>query len=237
MGIERLLYQAEDLVLRTVGSSAAREAHKRRAQRKLAELVRRLRRSGLLLVGLLAALIGYSLFVAPIGLLTWLVAIPTVFLIAFMALFWPTRRRPTEARAAAPVPLDELAARAADGLLDRRRELPGRALAAADSIVARLHELQPQLGRLEADPLLEGEARRLICEHLPRLVDAYLALPPSARAPGDEASLRFAESLGTVAREFDHLLEQCCRDRHLDLETQHRFIESRYRDDERLRGG
>lgn len=235
--LERVLYQAEDFLLRNFRSGAARAAQKRRAQRKMQEVLRRLRRSGLLLAGILAALLAYSILVAPIGLLTWLVAIPTAFLFALLALFWPTRRRDAEEPAAAATAgLDELAARAADGLLDRWDELPGRALPAADAIVARLHELQPHLAELDADPMLEGDARRLICRHLPKLVDSYLALPPSARAPGSESSRSFAESLGVVAREFDELLEQCCRDRHLSFETQRRFIESRYQEDQRLTG-
>ena len=235
--IERALYQAEDFLMRNFRSGAARAAQKRRAQKKMQEVLRRLRRSGFLLVGILAALLAYSIVVAPIGFLTWLVAIPTALLFAFLALFWPTRRRvEEEPAAAATTGLDELAGRAADGLLDRWDELPGRALAAADAIVARLHELQPHLAGADADPMLEGDARRLICRHLPKLVDAYLALPPSARAPGSESSRSFAESLGVVAQELDHLLEQCCRDRHLTFETQRRFIESRYQEDERLRG-
>ena len=236
--IERLLYQAEDFVMRNFRSGAARAAQKRRAQRKLGEVLRRLRRSGLLLVAILAGLVAYSIIVAPIGLLTWLVAIPTAFLFAFLALFWPTRARPEAEAEAAPAgaALDELAGRAADGLLDRWEELPGRALSAADSIVARLHELQPHLAGLDRDAMLAGDARRLICRHLPKLVDSYLALPPSARAPGSETSRSFAESLGVVAQEFDHLLDQCCRDRHLSFETQRRFIESRYQEDERLTG-
>jgi hypothetical protein len=32
------------------------------------------------------------------------------------------------------------------------------------------------------------------------------------------------------------LLEQCCRDRHLSFDTQHRFIETRYREDPNLKG-
>ena len=84
--------------------------------------------------------------------------------------------------------------------------------------------------------MLAGDARRLICRHLPKLIDSYLALPPSARAPGSDSSRRFAESLDIVAQEFDHLLDQCCRDRHLSFETQRRFIESRYQEDERLTG-
>ena len=232
--IERVLYQAEDFLIRSFGSSAARAAQKRRAQRKMQEFLRRLRRSGLLLVAILAALLAYSILVAPIGFVTWLVAIPTAFLFAFLSLFWPTRQR-AEAEPAAPsAALEELAGRAADGLLDRWDDLPGRAIPAADTIIARLHELQPHLAGIDSDPILAGDAQRLICRHLPKLVDSYLALPESARAPGSDSSRRFAESLGVVAEEFDELLDRCCRDRHLSFETQRRFIESRYQDDERL---
>ena len=79
------------------------------------------------------------------------------------------------------------------------------------------HELQPHLGELDPASTLAGDARRLIGQHLPRLVDSYLELPASARAPGSESSQRFTESLDIVAGELDSLLETCCRDRQIDL--------------------
>ncbi len=236
--IERVLYQAEDFLRRNIlRPSSVREAQKRRARRKIEGLLRRLRRAGFLLAGLLLALVLASVF-AEVGFLTWLVALPTIFFIAFLSLFWSTGRRevPADARTAPAVPLQEMATRVEDGLMDRSNELPSRALPAVDAIVARLSELQPHLGRLEPHSLSAGEARRLICEHLPRLVDAYLELPPSARGPSSESSLRFTDSLNLVAQELDHLLETCCRDRQLSFDTQHRFIETRYREDRRLKG-
>ena len=70
-----------------------------------------------------------------------------------------------------------------------------------------------------------------------RLLDSYLALPDQSRGPGSESSRRFVESLDIVAGEMDHLLEQCCRDRQSDFDTHSRFIETRYREDDNLRGG
>ncbi len=235
--LERVLYETEDFLRRHISSPSAQQAKKRRWQRKMQEFGRRLRRGAFLLVGLLATLVAYSIFVDPIGFLTWLVAIPTAFLIALVSLLWPTRRAaPEPATAPATIPLDEMAVRVEDGLIDRRSELPGRALPAADAIVARLSELQPHLGALDANSLEAGDARRLICQHLPKLVDTYLDLPPSARAPGSESSQRFAESLDIVADELNHLLEQCCRGKQLDFETQNRFLETRYKEDDRLKG-
>lgn len=233
--LERILYDTEDFLLRNLRGGAAREAKKRKAQKKLQEALRRLRRAGFLLAGLLAGLIVASI-VTEVGLLTWLVALPTAFLLALLSLFWPTRAVAAAAAASPAAGLDELAGRAADGLLDRCDELPGRALSAADRVIARLRELEPHLGSLEPEGMLAGDARRLICQHLPKLVDSYLDLPPSARSAGSEASRRVTESLEIVAGELDHLLDQCCRDRHLSFETQHRFIETRYKEDERLKG-
>ena len=231
--LERVLYETEDFLRRNLGSQSRREAKKRRWRRKVEEAMRRVRRAALILAALLVALIAFSLFVDPIGFLTWMAAVPTAVLIALLSLFWRSGRRAEPKSGAAPeIPLGELAARAEEGLLDRTEELPGRALPAADAIMARLAELQPHLGSLDPQSMLAGDARRLIGQHLPRLVDSYLDLPASARTPASESSQRFTESLGIVAKELDELLDQCCRDRHLGFETQHRFIETRYRDDD-----
>lgn len=240
MGVEidRALATAEDFLRRNIPSRSAREAHKRRAQRKLRELLRRLRRAMLLLAAILGGPVAWSILVAPIGLLTWLVAIPTAFLLAFLSLFWGRARvaEPAAPATAASASLEQVAARAEEALIDRYGELPGRALPAADRVIACLNELQPHLAVLDAQGMLAADARRLICEHLPRLIDAWFGLPAPARAPGSEDSRRFADSLGVVADEFDHILGQCCREKHLTFETQHRFIETRYKQDRRLAG-
>jgi hypothetical protein len=233
--LERILYDTEDFLLKTLRSGTVREAKKRRLQRKWEEAMRRMRRAAWLLAGLLVALIGASI-VTHIGFLTWMVAIPTAFFLSFLSLFWPTRKPVEALQNEQTTSLDELAGRAADGLLDRCDELPGRAIGAADAIIGRLNELAPHLATLDPDSALAGDARRLICQHLPRLVDSYLDLPPSARTPGSETTLRFIESLNIVAQEFDHLLDQCCRDRQISFDTQHRFIETRYKDDPALKG-
>jgi hypothetical protein len=233
LDLERLLYETEDFLRRAVAAPSAREAKKRRWRRKVEEFGRRMRRAFYLLAALLVGLVAYSIFVAPIGFLTWMVAIPTAFLLASLMLFRPTRRIPTEPVGTAPpqsVPLDELAARAEEGLLDRCNELPGRALPAANRIMAGLNELQPHLGLLEPVSPVAGDARRLIGQHLPRLVDSFLALPERDRRPGSESIQRFTESLDIVAGELDSLLSQASRDQKSSFDTNHRFIETRYRD-------
>ena len=240
--LERVLSEAEEFLRRNIPSRSAREARKRRAQRKWEEFGRRVRRAGLLFGLILAALVVASILVGGIGFLTWLVAIPTAFLFACISLGWPSARARRSAvpagteAARQALPLDELARRAEEGLMDRCAELPGRALPAAETIVARLADLQPCLAELDPASLLAGEARRLIGQHLPRLVDTYLDLPPPDRAPSSEPSQRLIESLAIVADELGDILKQASSEKHLSFETQRRFIETRYKDDERLRG-
>jgi hypothetical protein len=109
-------------------------------------------------------------------------------------------------------------------------------VSAVDAIITRLRELAPHLKEIDPNSMLAGDVRRLICQHLPQLVDAYFELPPRARGRRSETNQRLADSLQIIADELAHLLEKHCRNRHRNFETQHRFIESRYGEDKRLGG-
>ncbi|HYD12276.1 MAG TPA: hypothetical protein VEC11_05465 [Allosphingosinicella sp.] len=238
--LERVLYETEDFLRRAIGSPTRRAAKRRRAQRKWEEFGRRARRSGFIVAGLMVVLLGFSLF-KPGLFFAWIFAVPVILFLGIVLMFQPTRhaRKMEEEARLTPhtLPLPELAVRAEEGLLDRCDELPGRALPAADRIMAGLREIQPHLHELGPnDEALAGDIRRLIGQHLPQLVDSYLALPDQARASNAESSRRFVESLDIVAGEMDHLLEQCCRDRQSHFDTHSRFIETRYREDDNLRG-
>ncbi len=238
--LERVLYETEDFLRRAIGSPTRRAAKKRRMQRKMEEIGRRARRSGFIVAGLLVGLLVAS-FVDPALFLAWIFAVPVILFVGILLMFQPTRyarRLENEARLTPEtLPLPELAIRAEEGLLDRCDELPGRALPAADRIMANLREMQPHLYEFgPGDEALAGEIRRLAGQHLPQLVDSWLALPAQTRASGSESSRRVTESLGIVADEMDHLLERCCRDRQSDFDTHSRFIETRYREDDRLKG-
>ena len=238
--LERVLYETEDFLRRAIGSPTRRAAKRRRAQRRWEEFGRRARRSGFVIAALMLVLLGFSLW-SPGIFFAWLFAVPVILFVGIVLMFQPTRharRMETEARLTPQtLPLPELAVRAEEGLLERCDELPGRALPAADRIMAGLREIQPHLYELGPnDAALDGDIRRLVGQHLPQLVDSYLALPDQSRGSGSESSRRFVESLDIVAGEMDHLLEQCCRDRQSDFDTHSRFIETRYREDDRLRG-
>jgi hypothetical protein len=92
--------------------------------------------------------------------------------------------------------------------------------------------MQPYLAKIDPNAPLAGEARRLIGEHLPRLVNSYLGVPASAREANPEIAKRLIGGLGIVAAELQRLCEQLSRDEMLNFETQGRFLETRYGDQE-----
>ena len=239
--IERGLVATEEFLMRQLGSRAAREAGKRKLHRGLGEAMRRARRAALIFALLLLALVAWAVAVSPIGFFTWLVALPTIAIVSLVSMMWPTRaaRAPKVVpgpEAVARIPLDTLANRCEHWLLDRCDELPRAALPSADTILARLQSLQPALADMPEGTPLSGEARRLIGGHLPRLVDSYLALPPEVRDPRSENSRRLTESLEVVAEELSRICTEVETCRTAAFEIEHRFIETRYKEDGSLRG-
>ena len=234
--LDRVLREAETLLRTHLSSRTARFSRKDLIPHRLTamlgnparEAFRRLRRSAVIFLSVIAALIAYRLLIAPLGFSTWFLAILTAYGVSFASLFLPTRRRTV--RASEPRQgRNESTAGGKESPLARRGELPVSALPATYAILSKLDLLQPHLQRLELGSRLENDAHRLIGKHLPQLVNAFLALPPESRAPGSENCRRFITSLETVADELDGLFHEISRDRHEHFETQWRFIEARYK--------
>jgi hypothetical protein len=238
--LDRTLYAAEDYMRRQLGSSAARAASSRKLKRGAAEAFRRMRRAAFVFAALLLALVVADAAALSIGFFTWLLALFAIFIISVLTLTMPTRagrRVPVVAsqEAVAKVPLPTLAERCEQWLLDRCDELPRAALPSADLILGRLQRLQPALADLREGEPLTAEVRRLVGGHLPNLVDSYLALPPESRIPGSDNERRIAESLEMVAGELTRLCGEIDGCRESSFAVEHRFIESRYGEDDRLR--
>ena len=227
---DRALTRAEDFLRRHWKSKAVREAERRRRERRAREAARRIRRGAA--AGLLsgAGVVGYSLAVAPAGSAGLIAAGAAVLL----ALAWPARRRGDGPFSSAE--LGALAGEAEEWLLVRRAALPGRALPDVDSILCHLGDLQPHLERIDPRSTLAWEARWLVGDHLPRLVDAWCDLPGASRAAEPELADRLVEALATLEDELARLCREIARPRQIDFEARGRFIESRYKEDETLRG-
>jgi hypothetical protein len=227
------------------------ELARQRIERGLRSILVRLKRAGLTFVGLFVALAVYMIGFGGgsiIGsIFTFILAMAAIIMLSLLVMALPVRdrrrRRPHVEEEWKPRPvvdggeavrLDRLAAQTEEWLFARARALPSQAGSALDRIVFRLRDLQPSLSTVQSDSPLGGEARRLIGEHLPDLVTTYLSLPPGERTFHAESSRRLAESLDIVADQMDDLCERVRTDRLMGFEAERRFIESRYKDGDRL---
>jgi hypothetical protein len=222
-----LLRQAEDYLRLHIKSKAVRAAEKRRTERQSQRAVRRLKRAGAVGGASGAGLVGYGALVAPLAGPALLAAGGAALLLTGAVLFWPSRRATD-----GPFSRTELAAlpgEAEDWLLARREGLPAEMRPLLDRLFTRLGDLQPHLGGIAPHVSAAWEARRLLGDHLPRLILAYEALPASAREHDADVRERLATGLATLADALDALCEEVCRPPKMSFETQERFLHSRYR--------
>ena len=137
------------------------------------------------------------------------------------------------------LPNGEMVQRFDSYLYRARRALPAPAQAEVDSISALLPSLKQTLERVDAlDPNAQ-DARRLMSLHLPGLLDRYMRVPAAYRGEQDGEGLtadeRLKEALAASRVALGEIGEKLARADMAALETQGRFIQSRY-GDERIDG-
>jgi hypothetical protein len=232
-----MLRQADEYIRRGMKSKAVRAAEKRRTERQSREADARIKRAALVGGASGATILGVGALVAPVAGPVLAAAGGGALLLAVGSLFRPSRRRGAEGDFSR-VELAELPGDAEDWLLDRRDGLPLDCRPQFDRIFQRLGDLQPNLASLAPHCTAAWEARRLLGDHLPRLILAYEAIPGSTREEDPEVRRRLRAGLETVADALDDLCREVCRNPLMTFETQGRFLESRYRgEDERLLPG
>jgi hypothetical protein len=116
-----------------------------------------------------------------------------------------------------------------------RRALPAPAQAELDSISRILPSLKQTLERVDTlDPSAQ-DARRLMSIHLPGLIERYERVPPAYRneldGEGKTVDQRLVEGLAAGKTALNEICEQLARADVAALETQGRFIQSRYGQD------
>ena len=214
---------AEDFLRRHTKSRAVREAEKRRQERRQREAVRKGKRAGT--VGAITAVgtFGYAITVTPIAMAAVAAGGAAVAGMLLLQLL-PGRRRARFSREE----LGALPVHAEDWLLDRRPDLPRAAAPALDAILIHLAELPHRLVRIQPNETLAWEARRLLGEHLPALVNAWCGLPAEVRRRDLDAQHRLVAGLDTVASQLETLVDLLSRDERMQLETRERFLQIRY---------
>ena len=210
----------------------AREAARRERQRLNAGLSRTAVR-----VGIAAAIIWLATIVVglvtPIGMFGFLAALIITVVVAVLFI----ARGGRDAIAAPAAPSADLANGAMverfDSYLYRARAaLPAPAQAEIDAINRILPSLKQTLSRIDTlDPAAQ-DARRLMSIHLPGLIDRYANVPAAYRreqdGEGKTVDQRLVDGLAAGRAALADVSEQLARGDVAALETQGRFIESRY---------
>lgn len=113
-----------------------------------------------------------------------------------------------------------------------RSALPAPARAELDAMTQIIPSLKQTLERVDTlDPAAQ-DARRLMSIHLPGLIDRYMRVPPAYREERDgedkTVDQRLVEGLAASRAALAETSEQLARADVAALETQGRFIQSRY---------
>jgi len=210
-----------------------RDAARRERRRLNAGVGRTLERVAVAVVALWVAVFVIGM-VRPIGMTGFLVALLTT---AVVAAFFLVRggRQAISAPAPAPdLPNGTMVERFDSYLYRTRAALPAPAQAEIDAINRLLPPLKQTLGRLDTlDPAAQ-DARRLMSIHLPGLIDRYVNVPPAYRqeqdGEGKTVDQRLVDGLAAGRSALADVCQQLARGDVAALETQGRFIESRYGD-------
>jgi hypothetical protein len=209
---------------------AVREAARRERQRVNADFKRRIGRVGVAIgiISIVTIVIG---LIQPIGMFGFLAAIGVAIGIAALLGFLPTQK----GAAAAPpsdLPNGEMVQRFDTYLYRQRAALPAPARAQIDAISAVLPPLKQTLERVDDLNPDAQDARRLMSVHLPGLIDRYVNVPPAYRShkDGEDVTVdeRLVEGLEAGRAALAEISEKLARSDVAALETQGRFIKSRY---------
>ena len=144
-------------------------------------------------------------------------------------------------RMRAPAPADirgssikGLAGRTELFLESQRTALPPPAQTLLDRIGSELDHLGPQLATLGEHEPAADEARRLLGEHLPGLIESYTRIPETLRGQqhaGATPEQQLLGGLDVIAREIGTMTGQIARGELDALATRGRYLETKYVDE------
>ena len=170
--------------------------------------------------------------VQPIGMFGFLGALLLTGAAAAYMIARGGRQVITPAAPSADLPNGAMVERFDSYIYRARAALPAPARAELDAMSRILPSLKQTLERVETlDPIAQ-DARRLMSIHLPGLIDRYERVPPAYRQERDgedkTVDQRLVEGLSAGRSALSDVAERLARADVAALETQGRFIQSRY---------
>ncbi len=220
------LARYDEWLARTLKSPDAIRQKARRVERRAKRLAIRVRNMAIGVALVLMAALLWGGLIAPLGFAGMMLTAAAIITTMVVLARYPRARAPRLERLP-EAPLAALPGQV-EAWLDRQRPmLPAPAANELDRLMVRLEAIQPELARLDPDRPEADDARRLIGDHLPRLVQSYADVPEAHRRTPD-ATRHLREGLAVVSTEIDRLEKALARDRLMALETEGRFLESRW---------
>ena len=230
-----LVLARADRVMRQIDErdGAVRSAAQRERARLNAGLGRTAKRVAIAVGAICVAAIAFGLII-PIGMFGFLAAVGLAVAVAAVLIFSGTREIAAP-NVAPDLPNGEMVQRFDSYIFRARRALPAPAQAEIDLLSQRLQPLKETLSRVDQNDPDAQDARRLMSNHLPGLIDRYLHVPASYRgeydAEGKSVDDRLVDALAAGRTALDDISEKLARNDLAAFETQGRFIETRYRDE------
>jgi hypothetical protein len=170
--------------------------------------------------------------VRPIGMFGFLAALLVTAAVVGFTLMRGRRESVTPAAPTADLPNGAMVERFDSYLYRARRALPAPAQNEVDAIAQILPSLKQTLERVDAVDPSAQDARRLMSIHLPGLIERYERVPPSYRQERDgedkTVDQRLVEGLSASRSALADVSERLARADVAALETQGRFMQSRY---------
>ncbi len=230
-----LVLARADRVMRQIDErdGAVKGAAQRERARLNAGLGRTLKRVAIAVIGISLSAIAIGLIV-PIGLFGFLAAVCLAIAVASI-LAVSGGREIVAPGIASDLPNGEMVQRFDSYIFRARRTLPAPAQAEIDLLSQRLAPLKETLSRVDQNDPDAQDARRLMSNHLPGLIDRYLHVPSSYRseydADGKSVDDRLVDALAAGRTALDEISAKLARNDLAAFETQGRFIETRYKDE------
>ena len=232
--VDRAIARFDEVMGRIDRSAPARAAQRRQLTRGAAAVARKLANIGMAVGALIVATLVFGLIVGPIGITGLFVVAALMMLAVVLFSIWPGEEQVVDYKEDMP---NKAVVQRLDGLLVRKRAaLPSPAATRIDAISRQLPLLESRLAETDIlDPLAQ-DARRLMGKHLPELIERYERVPPAYRHERDGEGLtvdeRLIAGLDAAKDALGDLGRKLALEDMTAFESQGRFIESRYKDDD-----
>ena len=208
---------------------------RRSAQRRNAEVVRRVGRialaDGAIIV---AAIVAGLMLPAGIGMFGALGVMALLIVATLLFAIFPLTAAPNVEQLA-QTPLKALPLTTERWLESQRPALPAPVRSLVDSIGVKLETLAPQLATLDDNSPAAGEVRKLLGEQLPELVKGYGRVPEPLRRVernGLTPDQQLAQGLQVIDDEISQMSAQLAQGDLDLLATRGRYLQIKYRDED-----